>query len=278
MSVITRLIDHPALSTRVASSVSNIPWPNITFRPRTVRVAGVEILLIPHFNEFDLDCMFAKTLDYETTSFHWLESHAGEFDAVIEIGANVGVFTVFLDRVARREGSRLKHIYAFEPSPLAFERLRSNVSANECSNAAVFNVAVGERGGMLPFYEPEDHLTNGSFSREFAARFSQVIEERLVPVIAAEDLEELFRRHDRILLKIDVETYEPQLISALATILARYRPTIIVEVLTATASAIESAPWPPSYSRYLLDERLTEHPHFFADSEYRDWLLVPQQD
>jgi FkbM family methyltransferase len=251
-------------------------WPNITFRPRTVRVAGVEILLIPHFNEFDLDCMFTKTLDYEPTSFRWLALHAGEFDAVIEIGANVGVFTVFLDRVARRKGSHLKHIYAFEPSPLAFERLRSNVSANECSNATIFNVAVGEYGGLLSFYEPKDHLTNGSFNREFTARFSKAIEERLVPVIAAADLEELFRRHDRVLLKIDVETYEPQLISALETVLARYRPVIMVEVLAATADAIESAPWPRNYSRYLLDEKLTEHSHFFADSENRDWLLIPQ--
>jgi FkbM family methyltransferase len=246
-------------------------------RPRIVRVAGIEMLLHPHIGEFDLEGLFSKELTYEANSFRWLERHAGEFDAVLEIGANVGVFTVFLDLLARRTGTRLNHVYAFEPSPVAFERLLSNLIANECEHVAFYNCAIGEVGGMLPFYEPEGHLTNGSFNRDFSALFSSNIKERLVPVIGIADLELLFRRHERILVKIDVEGFEPELLTAFTPMITRYRPTLIIEILETTAEAIKAAPCLIKYIAWLLDENISKHPHIFAHPSCRDWLLIPSE-
>jgi FkbM family methyltransferase len=275
LSTISRWVDRPNFTRRVVSSLSGISWPMVEFRPRNVRVGDVEILLYPHFGEIGIESLFAKTWGYEPSSYRWIEAHASDFDAVIEIGANIGVFTVFFDYLARRAGVRLKQIYAFEPAPLNFASLRSNMLANQCSRIMAFNVAVGERGGFLPFYEPLMNLDQSSLNRLFVARWSEDFQERLVPAIAAADLEVLFRLHDRVLLKLDVETYEPQLISALASILDRYRPAVMIEVLKSTAEALDAAPWPPNYRAYLLDEHLTEHPHFFAHPTYRDWLSLP---
>ena len=121
------------------------------------------------------------------------------------------------------------------------------------------NVAVAECGGLLPFFEPEGHLTNGSFEREFAAQFTTNVSQRLVPAIAAQALESLFQRHERILIKVDVEGYEPKLISALASIISRYRPIILIEVLESTAAALNSTTCLHAYRAYLLDEGTSQH-------------------
>jgi FkbM family methyltransferase len=275
ISIISRSINRPSISRRISNSISGVQWPALKLRPRIVRAAGIEMLLHPHIGEFDLEGLFSKELTYEVNSFRWLERHAGEFDAVVEIGANVGVFTVFLDQLARRTGTRLKHIYAFEPSPLAFDRLRSNVIANGCQHVAVYNCAIGELGGMLPFYEPEGHLTNGSFNRDFSGLFSNKIKERLVPAIGIADLEPLFRSHERILVKIDVEGFEPKLITAFTPMISRYRPTLIIEILETTAEAIKTAPCLIKYIAWLLDDDLTKYPCIFAHPSCRDWLLIP---
>lgn len=277
LSIVSRSVDRPGFTRRVVDSLSNISWPHIEFRPRSVRVGEFEILLCPHFGEIALDALFARTLHYEPSAYRWIQANAAQFDAVIEIGANIGVFTVFFDRLARQTAGRLKQIYAFEPSPSNFASLRENLLANHCSHVTTFNVAVGERGGLFPFYEPAGKRDQSSLNLAFVTRWSKDFQERLVPVMAASDLEELFRRHQRVLLKLDVETYEPQLISALGSILSQYRPAIIIEVLKSTAEALDVAPWPPDYRRYSLDDYLTEHPHLFAHPTYRDWLLVPSE-
>ena len=58
------------------------------------------------------------------------------------------------------------------------------------------------------FFEPEDHLTNGSFDRAFAWIFSEVVTENTVLVLDARHLKNFFDKYERVLLKIDVDGYE----------------------------------------------------------------------
>ena len=276
LSAISRMIDHPGLSQRISNSVSQISWPSLDFAPRRVRAAGVEMFLYPHIGEHDAEVLFSRTITYEASSFVWFGREASKFDAIIEIGANVGVFTVFFDQLARRPNVRLSRIYSFEPAPVAFERLRRNVEANQCTHVVLRNAAVGEQSGTLPFYEPEGHLTNGTLDRAFAEQIPANVVERMVPVVGPQELEPLFAQHESVLLKIDVEGYEPKLITALAQIIVRFRPTITVEVLEGTVLALNSLECFRGYLKYLLDDNVSEHPRVFASSAHRDWLLVPR--
>jgi FkbM family methyltransferase len=276
LSAISRIIDHPGLSQRISNSVSHVSWPSLDFAPRRVRAAGIEMFLYPHIGEYDAEVLFSRTVTYEASSFAWFRRGAPKFDAIIEIGANVGVFTVFFDHLARRSNARLACIYSFEPAPVAFERLRRNVEANQCTHLILHNAAVGEQSGTLPFYEPEGHLSNGTLDRAFAEQIPTKVVERMVPVVGAQELEPLFAQHESVLLKIDVEGYEPKLITALAQIIARFRPTIIIEVLEGTVLALNSLECLRGYLKYLLDADVSEHPRVFASSVHRDWLLVPR--
>jgi FkbM family methyltransferase len=267
------------ISSHVESLVvgTGVRWPNLSFAAKSIVVGRrTKVKLYPHLGEFDQAVLFRRKLDYEADVFCWLEREAADhYDAVIEIGANVGVYSVFFDALIKaRPGCRLQTVVSFEPSSKAFERLLANLQVNDCNFVLPFRAAVDEASGFRYFFEPKDHLTNGSFLKEFAGKFSDVVKRNVVATHGATDLEFFFQSNQKLLLKVDVEGYEPVLLRALQNIISSYRPDIILEVLADTLSGIESLPWTTTFERYLISSGgLEYHPELTANKQYRDWLL-----
>ena len=241
--------------------------------------AHTSILLHPHLGEFDKSALFSRRFNdsCDNACFRWLETYAArEYEVVIDIGANVGLYSIFFDRLSRQPGSRLKEIFSFEPAREPYRRLLMNLRANACDKVMAFPIAIGEKTGFEVFFEPEGHLVNGSFSKEFASLFSPRIIETSVIVLDAKALELVFDRSKKLLLKIDAENYEPLILRALNELIIKYRPDIILEVLPPVADAIETSPCLSDYNRFLIT---TEGPKLFskieASVDYRDWLLRP---
>lgn len=69
--------------------------------------------------------------------------HIGRNDIVVDIGAHIGVFSIFAASKTRNM------VYAFEPSPYNFEVLQRNLGANEVKNIAASNLAVSDRCGSI---------------------------------------------------------------------------------------------------------------------------------
>ncbi|KAK6023122.1 methyltransferase, FkbM family [Ostertagia ostertagi] len=187
----------------------------------------------------------------------WLEDNVGAtYDLVIEIGANAGLYTVFLDALmkdapALPEG-RERRIVAFEPSAEAYRRLLANLAANGTRHVAAFQAAVGEHSGLQPFFEPRQHLTNGSLLREFSENFTDRIDETIAVVVAAPELARWLSPAGRALIKIDAEGFEPTLLSAMAPLLDRHHPDLLIEVLPFTLDALNGIPALADYDKYLL--------------------------
>lgn len=247
------------------------------FAPRRVRLGDrTEVCLIPHWNEFDQEALFLNVLEYEVPVFRWLEANvAATYDLVVEIGANAGLYTVFFDALfkgsARAGRSR---IVSFEPAPEAYRRLVANMAANEVRHVAAYQAAVGERSGLQVFHEPIGHLTNGSLLREFSEIFAGEIDETVIMVLAAPELERWVSTATRTLIKIDVEGYEPDLVAALGAILERHRPDLLIEVLPFTLDKLNASPILTVYEKYqILPEGLEKAAAFNASSQHRDWLL-----
>lgn len=66
-------------------------------------------------------------------------------DVVVDIGAHIGVFTVFA------ASKTCNTVYAFEPSPDNFESLKRNTSANGLNNVIPYRFAVSDRNGLAAF-------------------------------------------------------------------------------------------------------------------------------
>ena len=149
LSAISRVIDSPAIGKRLQSSLSGPKWPPMDFAARKVTVGThTSVLLHPHLGEFDELALFSRQFDdpCDNACFRWLETYAGpEYEAVIDIGANVGLYSIFFDRLLRQPGSRLQKIFAFEPAREPYRRLLMNVRANACDKVIAFPIAIGEK-------------------------------------------------------------------------------------------------------------------------------------
>ena len=259
----------------------SVVWPRIAFAPRSVFVgASTKIQITPHLGEFDQGALFQKMLDYEQPVFRWLEQNAAaSYDLVIEIGANVGVYSVFLDTLikARLPGTRLKQVVSFEPALEPFRRLIENLRANHARFVIPFQVAISDRTEFRSFFQPPGHLTNGSLIEGFAKNFSDTIEKTIVVSLGVRELEYFFCSHARVLVKLDSEGHEPIVAAAFKDIVLRYRPDFLIEVLAGTAELLEKVDFLATYQRYLIGPNgLQSRAKLAADSHNRDWLLRPQ--
>jgi FkbM family methyltransferase len=115
-------------------------------------------------------------------------------DVVIDVGANVGFLTLLSSTIVGRRG----RIYAFEPHPRVYRYMEGNVALNEAENVRMFNIAVGERHGIVGF----------SDNKKDDDRNAVVCGESFM-MVPARRLDQFDFGGDHIsLLKIDCEGYE----------------------------------------------------------------------
>jgi FkbM family methyltransferase len=88
----------------------------------------------------------------------------GEHDVIVDIGAHIGVFTVFAASITH------KTVYAFEPSPNNFASLEQNVQASHLTNVIAQHCAVSDTIGstqlLLHHNTSLGNTLSGHFSPE----------------------------------------------------------------------------------------------------------------
>lgn len=258
---------------RVISTLSWYAWPPLTFSAKSVSVTEVvSFNVLPHTGEHDMRALFTRDLAYEGEVFAALDRRIKEYDAVIEIGANVGFFSLYFC-AARR--STAVPVYCFEPSALAFTRLTANLAANDAQNVFAIPAAVANTAGLARFYEPAGHLTNGSMVESFAAIFSDQVRSTLVPSLTGEAVHSLIPNDARVLIKIDVEGAEMDVLSSLRHLIDVKHPDVVLEVLPMFVDALNEFVWPAGYQKYAITRNgLMARDRFGADGDERDYLIT----
>jgi FkbM family methyltransferase len=94
----------------------------------------------------------------ETTS--WLRKSLRPSDVLLDIGANIGVFSIFAGKHIGPEG----HVYACEPHLSNAAQLLQNVAANGIADrVSVLSIAISGQDGFVPFrYRRWGHGASGS--------------------------------------------------------------------------------------------------------------------
>ncbi|MDQ3524009.1 MAG: FkbM family methyltransferase [Chloroflexota bacterium] len=278
IGMLLRALPGFPLKDNIANNLMAVPWPSsLTFGPRSVSLCpGVTVSLIPHVGEFDFRAALSRSLRYETEVFQVLAQRMRGYDAILEIGANVGVFSLFF--CAQRRHKDVP-VFCLEPSREAFRRLLANLDIDPAPNVYAIPAAVSGKCGLLPFFEPTGHLTNGSLLEGFASIFSERVQRNLVPSIDGNQLAELLMPFGKLLLKIDVEGAEADVLSSLLPLIVEKTPDIVLEVLepfTESLNAITDIA--NLYQFYLVTpDGLTATKRFKAHPLYRDYLLVHKE-
>ncbi len=100
---------------------------------------------------------------YEPDVTSFLQRSVKRGDRAIDLGANIGYFTLLLAKLVGPEG----HVIAFEPDAENFALLEQNICANDFENVDLRRQAVADRSGTTLLYRspvnPGDHrLVGGS--------------------------------------------------------------------------------------------------------------------
>lgn len=156
--------------------------------------------------------------DYERAEFTALGRLLRPGMTVVDVGANIGVHTVFFaSRVA--PGGR---VFAFEPEPFNFRFLQTNVARNRLTNVECLMEGAGAHAGTLRL-----HLIAGTVGGHTAAAVAGAAAIDVAVVRLDDAMRE--RRAHVDLIKIDVEGYEAQVLDGFTDTLQRDRPSLLIE-------------------------------------------------
>ena len=121
----------------------------------TTVVKDVEVMVEGHKMFLDsVDTFHLCTNGYhEPIETDLIKKHVKRGDVVLDLGANIGYFTLILPRLVGEEGK----VFAFEPDPENFALLKKNVEINSYQNVVLVQKAVSNRNGKATLYLYEEH-------------------------------------------------------------------------------------------------------------------------
>ncbi|WP_321339531.1 FkbM family methyltransferase [Breoghania sp.] len=128
--------------------------------PLDVTVYGVAMRLHPFANVCERRVLFTPQF-FDAQERALLEAHVREDMVFIDVGANVGIYSLFVANLVG-EGAR---VIAVEPQPELFERLMHNIAFNPQGRIDAVPVAVSDRDGAARLFL--DPLNEGQASIRF---------------------------------------------------------------------------------------------------------------
>jgi FkbM family methyltransferase len=152
-------------------------------------------------------------------------------DTVIEVGGHIGYISLWFSRLVGSQG----HVHVFEPGENNLPYTRNNISKN--SNISLVEKGAGSKKETLIFYM--DSLTgqNNSFlenndafvstkENTFIKTHMQKVEVQVIP------LDDYVKQNNvnTSLIKIDVESFECEVIKGLTDTLSNQKPILMVEI------------------------------------------------
>lgn len=127
---------------------------------------------------------------------------------ILDVGANIGLYTVLLARLAGEAG----RVFAFEPEPNLFSLLCENCAANEELNVTPFQCAAGDANGRATFQRAT--FNSGDNRLGASKRGAQSIE------VEVARLDEVLPMRTVQFIKLDVQGHELAALTGMQQLLA----------------------------------------------------------
>ena len=171
------------------------------------------------------ECFTSEKYFILGTSFeHATQAHLKEIvkpgDIVYDVGAHAGYMALLLSTFCGPRG----HVFAFEPSPVNFNRLRRNMELNQICNATVLNLAASDNEGSATLIEMGSYSCLLSKDRCRGENYSEVKTIRLDDFVFRDG------RPAPRFLKIDIEGHAVQCLMGTMALLQETRPIVFCEI------------------------------------------------
>jgi FkbM family methyltransferase len=147
-----------------------------------------------------------------------------EGDTVIDVGANIGCFSVLAARVVGPKG----RVFAIEPEESTYRQLVRNIELNRLTNVTALKLAVGAECGSLKLHSASNRL----FSSFYTSVNGQVVD-GIDQDVEVTTLAELMAAHGVLgcdYLKLDCEGAEHEIVRTMSADTAQRIRQITVEL------------------------------------------------
>jgi FkbM family methyltransferase len=162
---------------------------------------------------------------FEKPELSFITAHVPVKSTVIDIGANVGVFTVTLSSAVGSEGK----VMAFEPVATNVNRLKNNLAMNNMKNVEIFPLALGNREGLVDMYLPFD-MAYASTGEVFDKQ--KMCHTITVPMSRLDQIWHQAGKPSVSAMKLDTEGSELEVLQGAIELLSSCRPLLLVEANT----------------------------------------------
>jgi FkbM family methyltransferase len=189
---------------------------------------------------------------WEPNLTKWIAERLGPGDTFVDVGANVGYYSLLAARVAAR-------VVAIEAVPRTYAILKENLAANQALNVRPVNVAVWDRQEHLTMFVAQDKVTGTSTLMSKWAEQWHLVGRCEVPAAPLSALLEPEELRSLRLIKIDVEGAEWHVVSGMASVLENGREDL--EVIIEVAHGMLEAEGKDGRELISLFERCGFHPY-----------------
>lgn len=160
--------------------------------------------------------MFLDEIDslYLSVNQNWenfetgiIEKNVKKGDIVLDIGANIGFYTLILAKLVGKKGK----VYAFEADKNNFKILKKNVEINGYKNIILINKAIWNKKGSIKFYVNKKNTAGNSTYRGKNLEHDE---------IESIKLDDYFKKNKKVnFIKMDIEGSEGRAIKGMSNLL-----------------------------------------------------------
>jgi FkbM family methyltransferase len=169
--------------------------------------------------------------------------------SVLDIGANTGLFSI-ITKTVNPEAS----VIAFEPMPKIYEKLIYNIQLNKL-DIKTTTLALSDYSGNATIYPTNlEHVYSVTVNKK-RDDISSAVHEVKIRTIRLDEYIIQNNISEIDLIKIDVETHEPEVLTGMGIFLKKFKPTFLIEIQSdAIAARIEELVTGCNYMYYNIDE------------------------
>jgi FkbM family methyltransferase len=146
-------------------------------------------------------------------------------EVIFDIGANTGIYSL-MAKCIRPDAS----VYAFEPVARVFTKLKENIALNRYDIIPVKKAMSNTDGVAIIYDTSTEHTYSVTVNKNLNAKEIDVVETKIETITMDSFIREKnIKKID--LIKIDVETHEPEVIEGFSEYISRFQPSILIEIL-----------------------------------------------
>ncbi|MCE3278815.1 MAG: methyltransferase [Bacteroidetes bacterium] len=216
-----------------------------------VPVNGKSFLMEHHGYEIENSIFWAGiTGNWEKVSMKlWIEL-CKDSKVIFDVGANTGIYSLVAKTIQPSAA-----VYGFEPVERVFLKYQRNCHLNNfevnCEKMALSN----KNGEALIYDTSSEHTYSVTVNKNFVSDTELAVQTKIVTKKLSSFIQE--KKITGIdLIKIDVETHEPEVLEGMEEYLQTFQPTFLIEILNdEIATRVQTLFKGMNYLFYNIDEK-----------------------